>query len=47
MTARIPLKTSDGRDTTAPAIFDKEEEAKEFITGRYNIITIENYAKKN
>ena len=47
MTARIPLKTSDGRDTTAPAIFDKEEEAKEYIVGRYNIITVENYAKKN
>ena len=47
ITARIPLKTSDGRDTTAPAIFDKEEEAKEYIVGRYNIITVENYAKKN
>ena len=28
-------------------IFDKEEEAKEYIVGRYNIITVENYAKKN
>lgn len=37
------IVTNDTRDTCGPAVFDNEDDAKDYIRRRYNAITFDSY----